>query len=198
MAFLESRLDPRIERGAKGGPTNRGRRKVYSSSGRLRQAFEWSAPLYEFDVSHGMQSDAGFESLLSMWYVVNFTPYEGFRFRDPRDYIATATNSTLTLITGNTWQLERKYTFASVTHKRSIKKPNTGVAIFDVGGSPCTFGVDTTTGIATVTAGTPSYWTGTFDVPVTFKDNALMATLESAQGNTAAIADPVLLEEIRL
>lgn len=196
MAFLEQRLDSRIERGAIGGPTNRGRRKIYSASGRMQQVFEWTAPVHEYDVAHGMRSAADFDALRSMWYVVNFTPYEGFRFRDWRDYIATATNTTLTNISGNTYQLQRTYTFGGATFKRDIKKPNSGVAIFEAGGSPCTFSVNTVTGIATVTSGTPAYWTGSFDVPVTFKDSEFLEELDGDIGALSTRPRSILLEEL--
>jgi uncharacterized protein (TIGR02217 family) len=198
MSFLEQRIDSRIERGALGGPTNRGRRKVYSTNGRLVQQFDWTTPVHEYNVAHGMRSAADFAALQAMWYVVHFTPYEGFRFRDWRDYIATATNSTLTLISGNQYQLQRAYTFASITFKRNITKPNSGVAIFEAGGTPCTATVDTVTGIATVTAGTPAYWTGTFDVPVTFKDNEFMEELDGDIGNLLTAPRPLVLEELIL
>jgi uncharacterized protein (TIGR02217 family) len=196
MAFLEQRLDTRIERGAVGGPTNRGRRKLYTSSGKLKQVFTWSAPVHEYDVSHGIRSAADIESLKAMWYVVNFTPYEGFRFRDWRDFQATTGNTTLTNISGSAWQLQRTYTFGGITFKRDIYKPNSDVAIFEAGGAPCTFTHSTETGIATVTSGTPATWTGTFDVPVTFKGDEFMETIEGASGNLSVQPAPILLEEL--
>lgn len=198
MAFLESRMSARIERGAKGGPTNRGRRKVYSTSGKMNQVFEWSAPISEFDISHGILLPDGYAEIEAMWHVIHFTPYSGCRFRNWADYQAVKANTTLTNIVSNTYQLQRKYTFASITYKRNIYKPNAGVAIFDASDVACTASVDTTTGIATVTSGTPSYWTGTFDMPVTFKDNDLMMRLDGTTSNLLLVADPILLEEIRL
>jgi uncharacterized protein (TIGR02217 family) len=204
MAFLESRMSPRIERGAKGGPTNRGRRKVYSTSGKLNQVFEWSAPLSEFDISHGILlpdstvDPHGLVEIESMWHVIHFTPYTGLRFRNWADYTAVKANTSLTNTSSNLWQLQRKYTFASITFKKDIYKPNSDVAIFTASDAPCTFTLDTATGIATVTSGTPSYWTGTFDYPVTFKDDDLMMRLDGTTANLLLVADPIILEEIRL
>lgn len=198
MAFLESRMSARIERGAKGGPTNRGRRKVYSTSGRMNQVFEWSAPISEFDISHGILLPDGYAEIEAMWHVIHFTPYSGFRFRNWADYQAVKANTTLTNIVSNTYQLQRKHTFASITYKRNIYKPNAGVTVYDASDVACTFTVDTTTGIATVTSGTPAYWTGTFDIPVTFKDNDLMMRLDGTTSNLLLVADPIILEEIRL
>lgn len=198
MAFLESRMSARIERGAKGGPTNRGRRKVYSTSGRMNQVFEWSAPISEFDISHGILLPDGYAEIEAMWHVIHFTPYSGFRFRNWADYQAVKANSTLTNIVSNTYQLQRKHTFASITYKRNIYKPNAGVTVYDSSDVACTASVNTATGIATVTSGTPSYWIGTFDIPVTFKDNDLMMRLDGTTSNLLMVADSIILEEIRL
>ena len=198
MAFLESRMSARIERGAKGGPTNRGRRKVYSTSGRMNQVFEWSAPISEFDISHGILLPDGYAEIEAMWHVIHFTPYSGFRFRNWADYQAVKANTTLTNIVSNTYQLQRKHTFASITYKRNIYKPNAGVTVYDSSDVACTASVNTATGIATVTSGTPSYWTGTFDIPVTFKDNDLMMRLDGTTSNLLLVADSIILEEIRL
>lgn len=198
MAFLESRMSARIERGAKGGPTNRGRRKVYSTSGKMNQVFEWSAPISEFDISHGILLPDGYAEIEAMWHVIHFTPYSGFRFRNWADYQAVKANSTLTNIVSNTYQLQRKHTFASITYKRNIYKPNAGVTIYDSSDVACTASVNTATGIATVASGTPSYWIGTFDIPVTFKDNDLMMRLDGTTSNLLLVADPIILEEIRL
>lgn len=198
MTFLESRMSARIERGAKGGPTNRGRRKVYSTSGKMNQVFEWSAPISEFDISHGILLPDGYAEIEAMWHVIHFTPYSGFRFRNWADYQAVKANSTLTNIVSNTYQLQRKHTFASITYKRNIYKPNAGVTIYDSSDVACTASVNTATGIATVASGTPSYWIGTFDIPVTFKDNDLMMRLDGTTSNLLLVADPIILEEIRL
>ena len=198
MAFLESRMSVRIERGARGGPTNRGRTKSYSKSGKLHQDFAWTSPISEFDISHGILLPDGFAEIEAMWHVVHFTPYSGFRFRNWADYKGASNNTSLLNITGNTYQLRRKYTFASVTYHKPIYKPTSDVAIFDASNVACTFTLNTTTGVATVTAGTPSYWTGTFDYPVMFKDNELMMKLDGTTANLILVSEPVMLEELRL
>lgn len=191
-------MSPRVERGARVIRTNRGREKVYSRSGKLSQAFEWSAPLYEFDISHGLLLPDLAEEIDAMWHVVNFTPYVGLRMRHWGDYIGVKGKTSLVNISGNTWQLRRTYTFASITFHRHVKKPNSDVGIFTSGDAPCTFTLDTTTGIATVTSGTPSYWTGTFDYPVTFKDNEMVSRIEGTAVSQSVVPEPLLLEELRL
>jgi uncharacterized protein (TIGR02217 family) len=198
MAFLESRMSTKIERGAKVIRTNRGRTKSYTGSGKMVQDFAWSAPISEFDISHGILLPDGYEEIEAMWHVINFTPYAGLRFRNWADYRGVKTNTSLVNITGQTWQLRRTYTFASITFHRPIYKPTSDVVVYTSGDSPCTFTLDTATGIATVTSGTPSYWVGTFDYPVTFKDNEVGSRLDGVTSNLILVQDQIVLEEIRL
>lgn len=199
MAFLESRIDAKIERGAVGGPTNPGRVKAYTRSGNLSQGFYASMPIHRYDVSHGLRSQADFLSVLNLWYVVNFTPYEGFRFKDHRDFRATRDNTAVSLVSGTTYQLQRAYTFGAVTFRRNIYKPvSATVALFDAAGNPVTATVDYTTGRVTGASAVPVTWTGEFDVPVTFTDNEWTSSLEVHTENLHLQFQPIKLEEIRL
>lgn len=203
MAFFEQQLDTRITRGATGGPVNLGRTKTYTANGALKQNFEWSAPRHVYDVAHGMKSNADYEALLSMWYVVNFTPYEGFRFKDWRDYQLTKTNSTLTLISGSVWQIQRKYTSHSITFKRDIFKPRSGVVVYRTRTSvetTATATIDTATGQATISgheSGDTYTCVGEFDVPVTFVDDEWVAELDGTTGNLAVIPGGIKVEELK-
>ena len=198
MAFLESRMSIHIGSAAKVTRANSGRDKAYSKSGRLSQNFTWTAPISEFDISHGILLPNGYEEIDAMWHVIHFTPYEGLRFRNWADYVGVKANTSLLNITGNTYQLRRSYTFASVTFHRPIYKPTSDVVVYDSSDVACTFSLNTTTGVATVTAGTPSYWTGTFDYPVTFKENEASTRLDGVASNLLLLADSIVLEEIRL
>jgi len=204
MAFLEQRLNTRIEQGAQGGPTVPGRTKAYTPAGKLRQNFIASAPIHRFDVSHGLRRASDQQSVLDIWYVVNFTPYEGFRFRDWRDYQATASNSRCTLISGSTFQLQRVHTFGGVSVLRNIYKPVSGVVITRTRSgvpSTATATIDTTTGIATISghvSGDTYTWAGEFDLPVTFSDDAWVSSLQGAAPNLLIVNSAIALEEIRL
>lgn len=198
MAFLESRMSVHIERDAKVIRTNRGREKSYSKSGRLYQNFTWPWSINEFDISHGILLPNGWAEIDAMWEVIHFTPYSGLRFRNWADYQGVKGNTSLLNTSSNFYQLRRSRTFASVTRHKPIYKPNSDVVIYDAADAACTFTLDTTTGIATVTSGTPSYWVGTFDHPVTFKDNEMMARLNGTTSNLILIAEPIILEELML
>jgi uncharacterized protein (TIGR02217 family) len=205
LPFLENRIDPKITQGAQGGPYVVGRTKRYGASGSLTQNFIASMPMHRYDLSHGVRSREDFQSVLDAFYVVMFTPYAGLRYKDWRDFKATQANSKLTLITGATYQLQRKHLFGGVTVLRDIKKPVTGTVVVyrTRSGSvtTATASIDYTTGIATISdhAGGDSYaWAGEFDVPVTFTDDEWTASLEIANDATAWMTSGAIkLEEIR-
>lgn len=201
LAFLEQRLDPRITERSTGGPTVTGRVKRYTAGGRLSQNFLSARPVHRYDVSHVVRSREDFQAVLDLWYVVMFTPYSGFRFKDWADFEATQANTKLTLVSGTTWQLQRRHVVGAVEFLRDIVKPcaSPAVVIYDAGGSPLTATVDPTTGLADVT-GTPATWSGEFDVPVTFVDDdwASSAVMRVAGGELYAAPGAIQLEEIRL
>jgi uncharacterized protein (TIGR02217 family) len=193
--ILAQRLDSKIERGATRRVMHPSRTKVYSADGQLKQNFPSSRLKHIFDVSHGVRSQADYMEVLSAFYAVMGTPRSGLLFKDWADYQGTILNTGVVLITGSTWQLERLYTFGSVTYRRKITRPRTGVVVYDAGGSPLTASVDTATGIATVT-GTPAKWAGEFDVPVTFAMNEWSAQLEVHTTNLHLVNESIELEEV--
>lgn len=205
MAFLESRLDPKITRGVTFVEKVPGRTVVRLPSGQLRQNFTAQAPLTTCDLSHGVRSAADYQTLLDAWYIVNFTPYEGLRVKNWRDFRATQQNTALTLISGSNWQLQRKHTFGGITFLRDITKPcaSPAVTVYRTRSgstSVATATVDTTTGIATITghAGGDTYtWTGEFDIPMTFTDNEWSGSLEVHTENLHIMSGNVRMEEIR-
>lgn len=205
MAFLEQRLSQRIERGATGGPVNRGRQMVRTAGGRMRQVFTWPEPLHTYTISHGVLGQAGMEELRALWYVVNFTPYEGFRLRDWSDFRATQQNSRCALIAGSTYQMQRVYTFAGLQFLRRIQKPVAGAIVYRTRGVAVTdasASIDTATGIATISGHVPGdtyAWAGEFDVPVTFTGDEWVQQIESMAGQGAVATMPsIALEEIIL
>ena len=122
--FLEKRIDPRITEGAQGGPVGQ-RDMVRRPSGWLDQEFYRSYAMHRYDVSHGIKTLEQFEAVRALFYVVMFTPYLGFRFKDWSDYLATLANSRATFITGSTTvlQLQRVYAMDDLEYLRDIFKP---------------------------------------------------------------------------
>lgn len=198
MSFLESRLDSKITRGATGGPTQPGRRKIYTASGRLTQSFTNSMALHRYDVSHGVRTAAEYQTVLDLFYVVMFTPYVGFRFKDWRDFRLTQANSRLVLVSGTTYQIHRVHTFGGQEFLRPIYKPVSAVTAYNAGGGVLTSTTDTTTGLVTVPSGTPTTCVGEFDVPVTFVNDEWTGSLEVHTLNLHIQSESIQLEEIRL
>jgi uncharacterized protein (TIGR02217 family) len=195
MAFLEARLLDAIMRGSRGGPRAK-RTKTYVPSGRLVQAFERSRPLQGFDLSYGIQSEEDLEEVRAAFYVVLFTPYEGFRVRDWTDYQATQSNTHVIDLGSGSYQLCRRYSFGGINFDRVISKPNSDAVLRTSGGTALTATISTTTGIATgVGGGTPAKWTGTFDVPVTFEDDVL-DTIELIDPDHLQGLPSIRLEEV--
>ncbi len=177
MAFLDERLSDNIERGSKGGPTG-SRVKVYTQSGRLRQHFNRLTPLHRYDVSFGIATKEDFEAVRGMFFVVLFTPYEGFRFRDWNDYAVTREVSAVETLAGagDEFKLHRRYAIGAAEFFRRIAKPTPAdLELFDAAGNSLTFSLDEATGILSSVSGTPVTWSGTFDVPVTFANDSLDA-----------------------
>lgn len=178
MAFLEQRISDAVMRGSRGGP-RASRRKAYLPGGRMQQSFLRTRALHGYDLSYGIRTAADFEEIRAFFYVVMFTPYEGFRARDWNDYLLTQANSTLTFISGSTWQIGRVYSVGAVDFVRTITKiAGTPVIKRDRGGAITTASatVDPDTGIATISGhvGGDTYTCeGEFDVPVTFEDDVL-------------------------
>ncbi len=205
MAFLESpRLDAKITADAK-SVVRWKRDKAYTASGKLAQDFRWAHAKHEMDVSHGLRTRADFQTLLDLFYVVFAGAYEGFRVKDWRDFRATQDNSTLTFITGSTWQLQRKHTAGAASYLRDIKKPiGATVTVYRTRSaviSTASATIDDTTGIATISGhvGGDTYtWAGEFDIPMTFVNDDWTGDLMVNTESLWVMSEPILLEEIRL
>lgn len=205
MAFLEQRLPDSVSRGSKGGPRGR-RTKVYVQNGRLRQNFEWSRSLQQYDVSYGVRTLDQLEVVRSFFYVVMFGPFEGFRYKDWNDYQLTQAKSRLDFISGSDWQIKRVYTAGASTHARTISKPVAGtITVYRTRSGVVTVAsasVDATTGIATISghAGGDTYaCEGEFDVPVTFMDDSLdQIDLDGTPKQVLQGLPSVMLEEVVL
>jgi len=201
MAFFEHRLDPRITVGAKGGP-QWSTHVTRTASGRRFTNRLWAYPLHKYDVSHGLHSAADFETLRAFFMVVAGQA-DGFRFKDWADYRCTQTTSSLTFITGSTWQLNRMYAAGARSYVRPISKP-VAATVYRTRASVVTVAsatIDTTTGIATIaghSAGDTYTWEGEFDVPVAFTSD--FADIEMIGGGADLLQNwaGIQVEEIRL
>jgi uncharacterized protein (TIGR02217 family) len=87
-----------------------------------------------------------------------------FRFKDFRDYKDDG-NGIFVMIDSTHFQMYKHYAVSPLSYNQIIQKPVSATVVVTGGMTPV---VDYTTGIVTVASGTPSAWTGEFDIPVRF------------------------------
>ncbi len=175
MSFVETRLLDCVSYGTEGGPTWSTRR-IGLKSGIVRRNPTRSRPLYRFSVLYNNLKEADHAAVIDAFNAC-YGGVHSFRLKDWADF--TATNETLSVLwTGGaqSLQLTKAYTFGTVSVSRSIRKPVVGTVTMTHNGSPLTASINYTTGVATftTTAGHIIRWSGQFDVPVMFEDDALL------------------------
>lgn len=132
----------------------------------------WSQALARYDVAHAVRSQADFDTLLNFYMSVGGRLHS-FPFKDWADFSATASQGVFSMLTSTTFQAYKRYTTGGVTYNRKIVK---GLATWAItgGSSPV---VDYTTGIVTVSSGTPTAWAGQFYVPCRFDTDLMQAEI---------------------
>lgn len=176
MAFIETRFPDDISYGASGGP-GFNTDVVEVNSGSEQRNSIWQDARGSWNVSHGVRTDAQLATLITFFRVMGGRA-KGFRFKDWQDYQATSGQGLFVALSGTTFQMIKRYTVASNNHDRDITKPVSGT-VSVTGGTGVS--VDYTTGVVTVSSGTPTAWTGQFDVPARF-DTDKMSTNILAYG----------------
>ena len=154
----------------------------------------WAFPLREFDVSHALRFKTYADTLVAF----NLTVAEGmansFRFKAWADYKAAIGAGIVTLISGNTYQMYKRYTFGAFTKDRKITLPVSGTIVIAGGG---TYSLDYITGIITNSAGAaPTGWSGEFDVKTCFSSDLAAYVIRTSAGGDLMIGnDQVTLYE---
>ena len=204
MAFFEQRFDERLSFGAVGGPVWN-TRVARVNSGKRYVNKEWSTPLHRYNVSPAIRDISDFEVIQAFFYVVA-GQYDGFRFKDWRDYQATQANSRVSVKSGSPaeWQLQRIYTVGSREFVRAIYKPVSGVVVrrrrAGVWSNASDATVQTTTGTVQFSShqsGDTYAWIGEFDVPVAFTTDEMMAEIVDRDEEFLVKWPNVTLEELR-
>ncbi len=202
MAFFDKRFPESISEGATGGPM--WSTSVATTISGIRSTNRnWSMPLHRYDVAHALKRSDRLELLKSFFYVVGGRA-DSFRYKDWLDFTATQENSSLTLISGSDYQLNRVYTAYTRTFTRQITKPVSATVIVyrtrAAVTSVATATIDYTTGIATISghAGGDTYtWEGQFDVPCSFVSDQAQFRLIAA-GEIRAAWPQIAIEEVRI
>jgi len=147
-SFDEVQFPSDISYGSRGGPqflTD----VVVLDSGHEARNINWALSRARYDVSYGVRSEAQLTALTQFFYARYGRAY-GFRYKDWADYHVT--QEPLTKTGAPTVQLIKTYTSGPRSYVRTITKPVAGVTM-RLNTSPFpSFTLDTTTGIATLTA----------------------------------------------
>ena len=141
----EVQFPPLISRGATGGPVF-STRVIVSATGVEQRIGEWAVARHQWDVSHALRTPTSMNALMA-FFIARQGKSRGFRFKDWRDYQATA--APLTPTGASTLQLTKTYTSGVQSYVRKIYKPVQSAGIvLTVGGSPSTaFALDWNSGL---------------------------------------------------
>jgi uncharacterized protein (TIGR02217 family) len=205
MAFLETPpLDYNITKGAR-STVQFQRTKTYTKGGKLKQHFDWSTAKHILDLSYRLRPKSDYDELRDFFYVVMAGAHEGFRARDWSNYLLTQQNSTLTIITGSDYQINRLHGVGASQYLHPIYKPvDESITVIRNRSSTISVAsatVDYETGIATISghvSGDTYTCEGEFDLPVTFVSDDWVSNLEVSTDNLWMNPEPIKLEEIDL
>lgn len=134
----------------------------------------WAVELGEWDFQDAYRvADANAawaslaQKLLRNFFKGNLGRLGGFRLKDFSDYTDEG-QGYFVAIDATHFQMWRHYISGSRSYERPIYKPVASTVAVTGGTSPS---VDYTTGIVTVSGGTPTAWTGQYDKPVRFDND---------------------------
>lgn len=131
----------------------------------------WSQARGVWDISQALRN-ANLNSAYSIPKLRNFFrvckgQLYAFRFKDFSDYTDEG-GGVFVMLTSTTFQMYKQYAISPLADTQIIQKPVSATVVV-TGGSGAS--VDYTTGIVTVSSGTPTSWTGQFDIPVRFAED---------------------------
>lgn len=165
--FLDVRFPPLISFGAEGGAeflTD----IVVTASGFETRNQNWSQQRMRYDVAHAARREAAWRKLQAFFLVCNGRA-NSFRFKDWTDYVCAAGDGIFQDADSGSptgQQMYKVYTFGGQTYYRKITKPVSGTISITGGGT-----LDYSSGI--VDGGTPTAWSGEFDVHARFDTDAM-------------------------
>jgi len=155
MAFLETpRFPEDISEGATVGPSFQTSITV-NDGGYEQRNSRWQDSLHEFDVGHGVKTQAQLDVLKS-FFINTQGMRTAFRFKDWSDYDVSTSESDMTYDVGGAFQLGKVYTTGALTKTRALTKiVDSGYTIYrdavlqTEGAGAGEYAIDTTTGIVT-------------------------------------------------
>lgn len=198
MSFIDQRLLDCVAYGTEGGPTWATRR-IGLKSGIIRRNANRSRPLYRYAVlyqnlqpEHHAEVIAAFNACMGGLHSFRLKDWSDFE-ADDVELAEVGTGSAQQV------QLAKPYTFGTETIWRPILKPVSGTVTMTADNSPLVATIDYETGIASFTAsiGDVIRWSGEFDVPVMFEDDALPFSADNRGSRGLFLtADVSLIEDI--
>lgn len=153
---------------------------VAMNSGYEQRNQPWSQARHSYEVAHVARRPEYFKLLQDFFQIAQGQTH-GFRVRDPRDYQVAAGEGFFTMLTATTFQMVKRYTVGAQTIDRDIRKPASGTVTV-TGGSGVS--VNYTTGVVTVSSGTPTAWIGNFDVPCRFATDQMQGDIIDKHGDS--------------
>lgn len=172
MAFINVLFPVDISYGATGGVGYK-TEVVPMASGFEQRSSIWAQGKGVWDVSHGIKTQAQLDILIAFFRNMKGR-FNSFRFKDWSDFTVTTGQGIFTTIDATHFQMQRRYTTSGNNSDRKITKPVSGTIIV-TGGTGVS--IDYTTGIVTVSSGTPTAWTGEFDVHCRFDTDQMKVSL---------------------
>lgn len=182
--FLDIRFPDRIAFGAIGGPGFMTYVAVMSSGAESRMQ-EWEFERGEWEVAHAAKLPKDYQPLQAFFRLAAGRA-NTFRFKDWTDFICVPGDGFFIASDGSPsgWQMVKRYTFGGLTIDRRITKPRNNNTINIIGvGSPS--GLDYSSGI--VYGGTPTAWSGEFDVHCRFDTDHMRAEAINRNPNVGLI-----------
>lgn len=187
MAFYESpRFPDRVSFGAEGGPAY-STDVVRNSGGYEYRNQVWLYPLHAWVVGYDARLDANFATVRKFYRAMKGRA-NSFRFKDWTDFRCPDQSGSgrFAAIDSTHFQMFKLYNNGSPQEQRKITKPVSGT-ITVTGGAGVS--IDHTTGIVTVSSGTPTDWVGQFDVPCRFDTDKMDEQIISRHGSNTQTPD---------
>ena len=135
----------------------------------------WAQRRGEYEIANAMRTQSLTDNTRNQadilaFHAVCMGQLKAFRFKDYRDYTAAMNHGSgiFVMLTATTFQMYKRYNFGSLTIDQIIQKPVSATVTVNGGSGPI---VDYTTGIVSMVSGTPTSWTGEFDIPCRFNSD---------------------------
>lgn len=157
MAFRDARFPPNVSQGAIGGPSFLTDVARVNSGAEARDQV-WEQELGRWEIGHNAREAAQYRPLQKFFRVMAGRAHS-FRFKDWADFAVGTGEGVFVMLTSTTFQCYKRYSVGGTNYDRKILLPVSTITV--TGGTVAS--VSYTTGVVTMTSGTPTSWTGEFD-----------------------------------